>query len=217
MRGVRTAPRLVAWGLALAASCGDRGRAGPRWDRCRTARSRVWLSLVVPLAVRGDFGACCGGRVDRGAAAAQPDRMDPRRGRAVARGRARRYAVRAGGVGSASGGASRRLLGRTCFFALAGLLRLAAGSCVRVPRRATSIAAVAPVHDLLSRLDGPPGAVAGARGAARGAVLGRAESNASSLAGRSQLSAAGGLVGDARGPLCRRSGSPESLQALQGD
>ena len=139
--------------------------------------------MVVPLALRGDLGACCGGRVDLGAAATQPDRMDPLSGRAVARGCARRDPVRVGGAGRASGSPSRRLLGCTRLVAVAGLLRLATGGCVRVPRRPTSFAAVAPVRDLRGRLDGPPGAVAGAGGAARGAVLGRAEPDSSSVAG----------------------------------
>ena len=173
--------------------------------------------MVVSVSCRSRLGACCGGRVDRRAAGTKPDWLDPRSGRAVACGCARGESVRVGRARSASGVASRRLLGRTGFLAVAGLLRLATGCHVLVSGRPTSVAAVAPVRVLRGGRDDPPHGGAGACRPARAAVRGCGESGLGSVSGSPRLPATRGLVVRLRQPDRRRRGGPGSLQALQRD
>ena len=173
--------------------------------------------MVVSVPCRRRLGACCGGRVDRRAAGTQPDWLDPRSGRAVACGCARGESVRVGRARSASGVASRRLVGRSGFLVVARLLRLATGCHVLVSGRPPSVAAVAPVRALRGERDDAPHGGAGACRRARTAVRGCGESGVGSVSGRPRVPATRGLAVRLRQPDRRRCRGPGSLPAVQRD
>ena len=195
----------------------DRRGACARSRRRRGGRVRVRRVVAVPVPPRGDLYAGRGRRADRCAAAPQPDRLDPRRRRAVARGGAGRGAVRVGGAGGASGLAPRRVVGGARLLAVAGVLRVAAGDHVRVPRRPAAVAAVAAVRDLRRRLDDAPRRVARDVGEAREPVRGRGESVSRPLARRARLPERPGMARGLREPLRRRGRGANAVPALDRD
>ena len=214
---VQLASRLVACGLALTAFV--LAAAGLVLDQLRRREGgvRVRRVVAVPVPARGDLYAGRGRRADRCAAAPQLDRLDPRLRRAVACGGAGRGAVRVGGTGGASGLAFRRLVGGARLLVVAGVLRVAAGDYVRVPRRSAAVAAVAAVRDLRGRLDGTPRCVARAVGEAREPVRGRGESLSRPLARRARVPERPGLARGLREPFRGRGGGANAVPALDRD
>ena len=110
-----------------------------------------------------------------------------------------------------------RLVGGARRLAVAGVLRVAAGDHVRVPRRPAAVAAVAAVRDLRRRLDDAPRRVARDVGDAREPVRERGESVSRPLARRARLPERPGVARGLRVPLRRRGGGANAVSPLDRD